>query len=114
MKRYVCYTECKACDAIVELKSGIAQCILTSVVWVASAVVAVAEPAAWGAHWEEGWSCWEAESSLRCCLQGLCFAFGGSAQPHQRSFASEGSVQVQQYWLATLELGTPPPAWRVL
>ena len=75
----------------------------------ASEVAAVAEAAAWGVHWQEGWSCWEAESTLRRCLGGLCSAFGGSVQPHQSSFASGGNVQVQQYWFATLELGIPPP-----
>ena len=75
----------------------------------ASEVAAVAE-VAWGARWQEGWPCWEAESTLRRCLEDLCSAFGGTVQPHQSSFASGGIVQVQQYWLATLELGIPPPA----
>lgn len=92
---------------------GMTPSILTSVVGAASEVVAVAEPVAWGVRQEEGWLCWVAESSLRHCLEDLCSAFGGSAPPHQSSFASGGNVQVQLYWLARQELGIPPPAWCV-
>lgn len=69
-----------------------------------------AGPAAWGAHLGEGWPCWEAEHILRHCPRDQCSAFGGIAQIHHGSSASEGSVQVQQYWPARLGLGIPPPA----
>ena len=48
-----------------------------------AAAVAEAVFGAGAVHWGEGWPWWEAESSLRHCLEVQCSAFGGIARFQQ-------------------------------